>query len=65
MNFGSTDLIFPKPCYNITIVNDMKAELNESFTLVWSSPDSQVSFQKDSSTVIIVTSERKPFHHYK
>ena len=72
MSFGSTDLIFPKTssggtevCYNITIVNDMKAELNESFTLVWYSPDSQVSLQKDSSTVIIVNSESKLIHHYK
>ena len=62
MDFGNVNIIFPNPssggaieCHNITIIKDTNDESNETFVLVWSSPDSQVRLpQRDSSTVIIL-----------
>ena len=62
LDFGNVSVIFPNPsnggtkqCHNITIIKDTNDESNETFVLVWSSPDSQVRLpQRNSSTVIIL-----------
>ena len=65
LDFGNVNVIFPNPssggakaCHDITIIKDTNDESDETFVLVWSSPDSQVRLpQRNSSTVIIANSE--------
>ena len=61
---GQQVLVFPNSsssgrelCHNITIINDMLVEFNETFTIILSSSDSAVRFTNTQSLVTIIDDE--------
>ena len=70
MNSGTQKLVFTSTsgrelCHNITIINDMLVESNETFTIILSSSDSAVRLTNTQSLVTIIDDDITSKYSFK